>query len=83
MPSQYKRKPGEVIAHASVLKTRPELAIKIAEIVEKWTELEVTMGSLFTVLLRGQEVAAFEIFHDLIDPQQTKGSFRSGSTRQA
>lgn len=68
MPQPFRRNPGQVVkvSPAAVVE-RQHIAIGIALVASHWAKVEETLGLPFTVLLSGQEPAAFESYHEIFD----------------
>jgi hypothetical protein len=68
MPNPIKYRLTDIgIDHPAALYRLPEFAVLIALTAATWQGVENELGTIFTVLLGGDEGAALEIFHSLID----------------
>jgi hypothetical protein len=63
--------------HPAALHRLPEFAVLIALTAATWQGVENELGTIFTVLLGGDEGAALEIFHSLIDRNLRKQALQA------
>ena len=78
MPNPIKYRLTDVsIDHPAALHRLPEFAVLIALTAATWQGVENELGTIFTLLLGGDEGAALEIFHSLIDRNLRKQALQA------
>jgi hypothetical protein len=83
MPQPFRRQPGQIVKTSpAAVAERPHIGIGIALVASHWAKAEQTLGLPFTVLLSGQEPAAFEAYHELFDLSLRHKMFLAAARRK-
>jgi hypothetical protein len=79
MPQPFKRGKRQIFMGPSAILQRPDMAISIALVASHWSLLEHSIALMYTYLLLGQETAAFEFYHDLVDLNLREKAFMAAA----